>query len=318
MWKTWFILTFITVQTSTQQLGTGCPSGFVKYNGNQKCYGFVASQTTWASALEYCSIVGGTLPQITDANIQAFLEAQISSRYKESNYVISTENNYHYHYIMDNGIDVRGQTSITFEVMACNDAHIALSKDKGVDSRDTYEIVIGGWGDHQSVIRDCKQCAHMDTNVQQQHPIDCQNYSSFWVSWTNNVIKVGKGNDVGKQTFLTWNDTAPHDVNYVAFSTGFGATGKWKVKRGNYNPGLFWIGASDLASEGNWLWLPSKQKFSYSNWAPTEPDNINYYEHCALIDLHRGYKWSDANCEERRNFICETIPNDEGNEVIGK
>lgn len=87
---------------------------------------------------------------------------------------------------------------------------------------------------------------------------------------------------------------------------------------GNYNPGLFWIGASDLASEGNWLWLPSKQKFSYSNWAPTEPDNINYYEHCALIDLHRGYKWSDDNCEERRNFICETIPNDEGNEVIGK
>jgi uncharacterized integral membrane protein len=37
---------------------------------------------------------------------------------------------------------------------------------------------------------------------------------------------------VGKQTFLTWNDTAPHAVNYVAFATGWGATGKWKVTRG--------------------------------------------------------------------------------------
>lgn len=67
--------------------------------------------------------------------------------------MFSTANEYKYHYLMDYGVDVRGQTSITFEVMACNDAHIALSKDRGVDGRDTYEIVIGGWGDHQSVIR---------------------------------------------------------------------------------------------------------------------------------------------------------------------
>ena len=70
----------------------------------------------------------------------------------ETDYEVSTWNDYKYHYIIENGIDVRGQTSITVQVMACNDAHIALSKDWGVDSRDTYEIVIGGWGDHQSVI----------------------------------------------------------------------------------------------------------------------------------------------------------------------
>lgn len=79
---------------------------------------------------------------------------------------------------------------------------------------------------------DCKQCAHMDTERHQVHPVDCNKYLPFWISWTNNVIKVGKGIDVGKQTFLTWNDTAPHAVNYVAFATGWGATGKWKVTRG--------------------------------------------------------------------------------------
>jgi hypothetical protein len=48
----------------------------------------------------------------------------------------------------------------------------------------------------------------------------------------NNIIKVGKGNVVGMETFLTWNDQNPHPVNYVAFATGWGSTGKWKVMRG--------------------------------------------------------------------------------------
>jgi hypothetical protein len=73
--------------------------------------------------------------------------------FTETVYDISTRNNYVYHYVINDGIDVRGHTSIAFSVMACNDAHIALSKNNGVDSSDTYEIVIGGWGDHQSVIR---------------------------------------------------------------------------------------------------------------------------------------------------------------------
>lgn len=49
-------------------------------------------------------------------------------------------------------------------IQACNDAHIALSQAKGLDSQDTYEIVIGGWADSQSVIRDCKQCQNKDVN----------------------------------------------------------------------------------------------------------------------------------------------------------
>lgn len=88
---------------------------------------------------------------------------------------------------------------------------------------------------------------------------------------------------------------------------------------GTYNPGLFWIGASDLANEGQWLWLPSKAKVSYSNWAPSEPDNSNYYQHCALLDIHRDYKWGDDNCEENRNFICEvSLGENSGQTIIGK
>lgn len=104
----------------------------------------------------------------------------------------------------------------------------------------TFHIKLGKKIEHVNVwfvlsMVDCKQCAHMDTERHQVHPVDCQKYLPFWISWTNNVIKVGKGIDVGKQTFLTWNDTVPHAVNYVAFATGWGATGKWKVTRGIYN-----------------------------------------------------------------------------------
>lgn len=132
----------------------------------------------------------------------------------------------------DQGLSVTGKTSITFEVMACNDAHIALSETKGDDSHNTYEIVIGGWADSQSVIRTFKQGPHMDTAAHQNHPVDCHKYMPFWISWANGVITVGKGNTVGQNTFMTWKDPHPHPVNYVAFATGFGSTGKWKFPLG--------------------------------------------------------------------------------------
>lgn len=71
----------------------------------------------------------------------------------EAEITIITKPEYNYTYLIDYGIDIRGQTSISFEVMACNDVHIALSKEDGLDEQDTYEIVIGGWGATQSVIR---------------------------------------------------------------------------------------------------------------------------------------------------------------------
>ena len=72
-----------------------------------------------------------------------------------------------------------------------------------------------------------------------------------------------------------------------------------------YMPGLFWIGASDMAVEGEFLWLPGTAELDYSNWAPTEPDNYNNQDHCVAIDLHRNYQWADDICQEQRNFICE-------------
>lgn len=294
-----------------------CPSGYIRYDGNNMCYKFEAMEKTWLAATEACKMEGGNLAQITNEDLQFFLMMKLQNLHHETVYDISTGNNYVYHYVIKDGIDVRGHTSIAFSVMACNDAHIALSKNNGVDSSDTYEIVIGGWGDHQSVIRDCKQCAHMDTDIQQDHPISCTEYKSFWISWANNIIKVGKGNVVGMETFLTWNDQNPHPVNYVAFATGWGSTGKWKVMRGTFNPGLFWIGGSDTSNETNWMWHPSNEVFEYTNWLSANPDYSSHKRDCALVDVHNGYKWRNDICEETRNYICEASPRKPG-PAVGK
>ena len=65
----------------------------------------------------------------------------------------------------------------------------------------------------------------MDTAANQNYPLDCSQYRSFWVSWTDNVIKVGAGHGVSLNRFLFWNVTSPHDGNYVAV-----ATGTWKFE----------------------------------------------------------------------------------------
>ncbi|KAL4231839.1 hypothetical protein ACF0H5_009415 [Mactra antiquata] len=223
---------------------------------------------------------------------------------------LSTRNDYVYHYLHDKGIDVRSVTNTTavkFSVQACNDAHIALSANKGLDTTDTYEIVIGGWTDSQSVIRDCKQCQHKDEVHHQSHPLDCNQAHQFWISWTNNYIRVGLGNIIGEQQFMAWNDTDPHPVNYIAIATGFGASGAWSFNINKYSTGKFWVAATDITTEGEWLWLPSHTAMSggYTDWVPNEPNNQYGYQHCMVVDAATEMKWRDDNCEENRNFICE-------------
>lgn len=144
---------------------------------------------------------------------------------------LSTTKVYRYRFLHDMGVDVTGHTSLTFQVKACNDAHIALSQDKGVDSRNTYEVVIGGWSGRRSVIRDCKQCAYKARSNKRQ-TVNCKTYLPFWIGWENGIIRVGTGNVVGNGQFMMWNDAGPHDVNYVAVSTGFGSNGDWKFNVG--------------------------------------------------------------------------------------
>ena len=88
-------------------------------------------------------------------------------------------------------------------------------------------LLTGGWSNSQSVIRDSQQASPL---VAHSHaPLDCNAFRPFWMSWDGGVIRVGTGPTVGQNEFMSFTDPTPTDVNNVAISTGFGATGEWTL-----------------------------------------------------------------------------------------
>ena len=65
-----------------------------------------------------------------------------------------------------------------------------------------------------------------------------------------------------------------------------------------------WIGGTDAASEGTWLWSPSNTPLSYTNWYANEPNGGNYLggEDCLVGNY--GGKWNDAPCTWKYKYVC--------------
>jgi hypothetical protein len=71
-----------------------------------------------------------------------------------------------------------------------------------------------------------------------------------------------------------------------------------EYKHGN---GLWWIGYTDQAYEGMWVWVDGTSGHTY--WADGEPNNAGN-EDCA-IDNWYGERWNDGVCSNPLPFICE-------------
>lgn len=53
-------------------------------------------------------------------------------------------------------------------------------------------------------------------------------FRPFWLSWTDGNVRVGKGHDVGQNTFIDYSDASPIHINYIGVA-------------GDINPGVFLI-----------------------------------------------------------------------------
>ncbi|CAG2194187.1 unnamed protein product [Mytilus edulis] len=70
----------------------------------------------------------------------------------------------------------------------------------------------------------------------------------------------------------------------------------------------FWLGGSDQANEGVWVWTTSGQVFTVTDWHTRtirEPNNQNGNENCLTIDDDLDYEWNDEKCSIDYRFICE-------------
>jgi hypothetical protein len=65
-----------------------------------------------------------------------------------------------------------------------------------------------------------------------------------------------------------------------------------------------WIGANDVAVEGDWVWVDGSG-VHYDSWGSGEPDDAGDAD-CALTNTagRRG-EWSDTRCSSSYQFICE-------------
>ena len=70
--------------------------------------------------------------------------------------------------------------------------------------------------------------------------------------------------------------------------------------------GHVWIGLSDIASEGTWVWDEDDSESTYTNWYSAQPDNALGGEHCAHTNYESLGKWNDGRCYIAFPFVCET------------
>ncbi|XP_062588860.1 uncharacterized protein LOC134250513 [Saccostrea cucullata] len=291
--------------------GETCPDEFILYHNI--CLTLPHEKSLdWPNAVGKCQDIGGTLPTIHSAGKQKILESFISEHFNVTIENIDLPPEYKYHYLDDFSTFIRKEKHIKFEVMGCNDAHLILSKNRN-DTVDSYEIVLGGWGDTQSAIRTRKQGNTMANAF--HSPLSCNTSRSFWVSWDNGTIMAGEGQVVGNGTFMKWTDPNPHGVNFIGISSWNTAETHWKFNKDSYNA-TFWLSGTDLEHSREWVWFPEKGFIDYKNWLPEEPRYFPPHQHCSHMSLDSNFRWGTDNCMLGRNFICELDTSSESTNIL--
>ncbi|KAL3861561.1 hypothetical protein ACJMK2_007589 [Sinanodonta woodiana] len=66
----------------------------------------------------------------------------------------------------------------------------------------------------------------------------------------------------------------------------------------------YWVGASDVLVEGEYIWMTSMTNVSYANWGPGQPDNSGTNENC--VEIWTSKEWNDGPCSNTVRYICES------------
>ncbi|KAK7474527.1 hypothetical protein BaRGS_00034221, partial [Batillaria attramentaria] len=166
---------------------------------------------------------------------------------------VFTPDNYCYMHVPE--VPVNNKNFLTFKIKTAGEAYIALSAVYGDLERKTYEIVLGAEENSKSFIRD-SSLGPIKAEAQTVNLLSDTEFRYFWISWTNNMVEVGRGARYGQQQFLRWKvpPNKQFHVNCMAVSTSRVGKGEWEfaeileekdfhkeVKRAKMKLSLLWL-----------------------------------------------------------------------------
>ena len=73
----------------------------------------------------------------------------------------------------------------------------------------------------------------------------------------------------------------------------------------------WWIGATDLTSEGRWFWPHSGKVLEWAAWASNEPNGDVMENYAYLSPDFSLYKWKNEDNTKKFSPICQFYPEDE-------
>ncbi|XP_063413212.1 C3 and PZP-like alpha-2-macroglobulin domain-containing protein 8 [Mytilus trossulus] len=116
------------------------------------------------------------------------------------------------------------QQFLSFRVKSCSDVYLVLTSEYD-DEGPLIEIAIGLNGNTRSAIRTEKRGTNIVTFTRSF--LNCRRFTSFWVSWGNQIIQVGMGLQENNREFMMMMDDRKLKIVNIGISTGRGTTGKW-------------------------------------------------------------------------------------------
>jgi len=68
----------------------------------------------------------------------------------------------------------------------------------------------------------------------------------------------------------------------------------------------WWLGLTDWAHEGTWVWIHSREESTVFHWARETDQTISNHQDCARMRREDDFKWSDTDCVFTKAApICE-------------
>ena len=113
-----------------------------------------------------------------------------------------------------------------FNLKACEEAYVILSKDPGVSENDAYQFVMGLESNSKSEIR--KQSPDTETkSFTTENILSCDETLPFWITWTSGMFELGKGHTLGSDRLIEWRDTRPYDINGLSLASRHATPAEW-------------------------------------------------------------------------------------------